>query len=136
MIDEEGGPIKKQGLILDFHDYFNERVRLLEQTVDLKIEAQKAEYTKSESQRETDRDALNVRLEGMNEFRAQLTRQADTFVTCAQLDQKIELALAKQQLAFNNELPKVRTDISRLYAILLTAMVLIGGAFLAHIFSK
>jgi hypothetical protein len=62
----------KDGVTLK--DYFDQRLSDLEEKIDVIFELNKTAIDKSEAK-------LDIRLEAMNEFRAQLNRQAGTFLT-------------------------------------------------------
>ena len=58
-------------------------------------------------------ESLNMRLEGMNEFRAQLTKQATEFVTHIEFNKSLE----KINTEFNGYIEKLETKIDMLMKI-------------------
>ncbi len=114
-------------------DYIDRQVRNLDEKWAIRHDALHAEYEKSEQAVDTASKVLDARLEGMNEFRAQLTRQAATFVCMTDVDQRIEVALANQRLVMAQELPALKVQITAIWAVLFGTLSIIGAAFIAHI---
>jgi hypothetical protein len=78
----------EQKLTISCIDYFNEKFSALEQQLALRDKTHNLAVTKAEAE-------MNRRLEGMNEFRSQLTRQAGTFVSKEVFDRDLAIITAK-----------------------------------------
>ena len=92
--------VHPQTINIQLCDYIDRQTRALEQKWAIRHDALAEEYKKSEVLRKEAKDDMDKRLETMNEFRAQLSKQASTFMTSEQVDTKIQLAL-NQQTKYN-----------------------------------
>ena len=93
MIDD-GQPQKPQTINIELCDYIDRQILNLDAKWKIRHDSLAEEYQKSERVRQEAKQDMDKRLEAMNEFRAQLGKQAQTFITGKEADSKIKLALA------------------------------------------
>jgi hypothetical protein len=111
-------------------------VKIAEEKFDIRHQALIDEYDKSERAIAATKMDLEKRLDGMNEFREQLQKQAATFATLQTVDQKIELSQVTQRLIAAQELPAIQVQIKAIWAVLFATLSILGAVFIAHLLGK
>lgn len=113
-------------ITMDIVAFIDRAIAELETRMCLKIDALREEYKKSERLLEETRRELEKRLEEMNGFREQLGKQATTFMTAKDTDEKINLALANR----NATIVSIQTQAKVMWALLAALILLFVGEYL------
>jgi len=116
-------------ITLDIIAFIDRVILQLEEKVDLKINALREEYKKSERLLHDTKTELEKRLDEMNNFRDQLGKQATTFTTAKDVDEKINLALSNR----NATIVSIQTQIKFMWALLVALLLLFVSEYIKKI---
>jgi hypothetical protein len=101
-----------QHIAVEACQYIDDKIRVSDEKTDLKIFALTTAFNKAES-------TLNIRLEGMNEFRQQLADQATTLLT-----------RKESELAIENAKSEMSARITTLQYLVVALILAFIGAFI------
>jgi len=113
-------------LTIDVIAFIDRALKALDEKFDLKIAALREEYRKSETLLHETKFELEKRLDEMNNFRDQLGRQAATFQTAKDVEEKINLALANR----NATIVGLQLQIKLIWGLVATLIALFVAEYL------